>query len=66
MSRIGKMPIVLPAGVSATINGHAVEIKGCLLYTSEVALLKRRRGNFRGASSKKFERKEKHNGTTES
>ena len=28
MSRIGKMPIVLPAGVSATINGHAVEIKG--------------------------------------
>lgn len=28
MSRIGKMPIVLPSGVTATINGQAVEVKG--------------------------------------
>ena len=28
MSRIGKLPIVLPAGVSASIDGHTVEVKG--------------------------------------
>jgi len=28
MSRIGKMPINLPAGVSATVDGNAVEVKG--------------------------------------
>ena len=28
MSRIGKLPIVLPAGVSAAIDGHVVEVKG--------------------------------------
>ena len=28
MSRIGRMPIVLPAGVSAEIKGHTVEVKG--------------------------------------
>ncbi len=28
MSRIGKMPVVLPSGVTATINGQAVEVKG--------------------------------------
>ena len=28
MSRIGKMPITLPAGVSAKIDGHTVEVKG--------------------------------------
>lgn len=28
MSRIGKMPVILPAGVSAKVNGHSVEIKG--------------------------------------
>ena len=28
MSRIGKKPIVLPAGVTVTINGSNVEVKG--------------------------------------
>lgn len=28
MSRIGKMPIVLPEKVEVTINGHIVEVKG--------------------------------------
>ena len=28
MSRIGKQPVVLPEGVSATINGQHVEVKG--------------------------------------
>lgn len=28
MSRIGKLPILLPAGVEATINNNVVEIKG--------------------------------------
>ncbi len=28
MSRIGRMPIVLPAGVSAEINGNTVSVKG--------------------------------------
>jgi large subunit ribosomal protein L6 len=28
MSRIGKLPIVLPAGVSAELSGQSVEIKG--------------------------------------
>ncbi len=28
MSRVGKSPIVLPEGVSATISGNAVEVKG--------------------------------------
>ena len=28
MSRIGKKPVVLPAGVTATINGSHVEVKG--------------------------------------
>ena len=28
MSRIGKLPILLPAGVEATIKDHVVEIKG--------------------------------------
>ena len=28
MSRIGKMPITLPAGVTANINGNTVEVKG--------------------------------------
>lgn len=28
MSRIGKMPIVLPAGVEATVDNHVIEIKG--------------------------------------
>jgi large subunit ribosomal protein L6 len=28
MSRIGKLPIVLPAGVTAKVDGHNVEIKG--------------------------------------
>ena len=28
MSRIGRMPITLPDGVTVTIDGHAVEVKG--------------------------------------
>lgn len=28
MSRIGKMPIVLPAGVEATMDNHVIEVKG--------------------------------------
>lgn len=28
MSRIGKLPIEVPAGVTITINGHAVTVKG--------------------------------------
>lgn len=28
MSRIGKKPVALPEGVSATINGHTIEVKG--------------------------------------
>lgn len=28
MSRIGRMPIALPAGVTAEIDGHTVEVKG--------------------------------------
>jgi large subunit ribosomal protein L6 len=28
MSRIGKQPIALPSGVSATLNGQTVEVKG--------------------------------------
>ncbi len=28
MSRIGKKPVILPAGVTATINGSHVEVKG--------------------------------------
>ena len=28
MSRIGKLPITLPAGVSVKIDGHTVEVKG--------------------------------------
>ncbi len=28
MSRIGKQPIVLPSGVSATISGRTIEVKG--------------------------------------
>ena len=28
MSRIGKLPIEVPAGVTVTINGHAVTVKG--------------------------------------
>ena len=28
MSRIGKKPVELPSGVSATINGQTVEVKG--------------------------------------
>ena len=28
MSRVGKKPIVLPEGVSITIDGHVVEVKG--------------------------------------
>ena len=28
MSRIGKLPIAVPAGVTITINGHAVTVKG--------------------------------------
>lgn len=28
MSRIGKLPIVLPAGVEATVENHVIKIKG--------------------------------------
>lgn len=28
MSRIGKMPVKLPAGVTATVNGETIEVKG--------------------------------------
>ncbi|MBI3792057.1 MAG: 50S ribosomal protein L6, partial [Gemmatimonadetes bacterium] len=28
MSRIGKRPIPLPAGVTATVSGHDVKVKG--------------------------------------
>ena len=28
MSRIGKLPIVIPAGVDITIDGHKVTVKG--------------------------------------
>jgi len=28
MSRIGKLPITLPEGVSVEINGHSIEVKG--------------------------------------
>lgn len=28
MSRIGKMPIPIPKGVTVTVNGHAVSVKG--------------------------------------
>jgi large subunit ribosomal protein L6 len=28
MSRIGKKPIVIPAGVTVTVNGSHVEVKG--------------------------------------
>ena len=28
MSRIGKLPIVIPAGVTVTISGNEVKVKG--------------------------------------
>ena len=28
MSRIGRKPIVIPAGVEVTVNGHNVTVKG--------------------------------------
>ena len=45
MSRIGKKPVELPSGVSASVSGQTIEIKGpkgtrsftCLLYTSDAA-----------------------------
>ena len=40
MSRIGKKPVSLPQGVTATVNGQTVTAKGpkgCLLYTSDAA-----------------------------
>ena len=39
MSRIGRMPITIPAGVDIKIDGNVVTVKGpkgtCLLYTSQ-------------------------------
>ena len=41
MSRIGKMPVAIPAGVEVTVaDGNLVTVKGpkgCLLYTSDAA-----------------------------
>ena len=37
MSRIGKHPIAVPAGVEVKVDGSTVTVKGCLLYTSDAA-----------------------------
>ena len=37
MSRIGRAPIEIPAGVTVKMEDNTVTVKGCLLYTSDAA-----------------------------